>query len=141
MSDRWRVRGIRGAITVAENTEEAIIDATCELVEEMIRRNDVDLEEVVSVIFTATADLNAAFPAVGGRKAGLTHVPLICATEIPVPGGQAKCLRVLMHVNTTKSQNEIHHVYLRDAVALRPDLDHTPPSSLNNVEESRRSFC
>lgn len=122
MSERWRVRGIRGAITVQENDAKEITDATYELVTEMMKRNAVDLDDIASVIFTVTQDLDAAFPAVGGRKAGLSSVPLLCATEIPVPGGQDRCIRVLMHVNTTKSQAEIHHVYLGEAAALRPDL-------------------
>lgn len=122
MSERWCVRGIRGAITVPRNDAQDIIDATYELVTEIMQRNAVDPEEIASVIFTVTPDLDAAFPAVGGRKAGLSAVPLICATEIPVPGGQARCVRVLMHVNTTKSQAEIQHVYLGEAAALRPDL-------------------
>lgn len=117
------VRGIRGAITVDADEPEQIIAAARELVEEMIRVNDVDIEMIASVVFSATPDLKSAFPAVGGREAGLTNVPLFCTTEIDVPGAQPRCLRVLMHVNTTKKQHEIQHVYLRDAVNLRPDLE------------------
>lgn len=123
MQYRWRVRGIRGATTVPTNDREAIVEAVDELVREIIKRNEIDSEDISSVIFTATKDLNAEFPAVGGRRAGLNHVPLICSTEIDVPGGQPRCLRVLMHVNTTKPQTEIRHVYLREAAALRPDLE------------------
>lgn len=138
VSERWRVRGIRGATTVAKNEEQEIIDASYELVNEMIERNDVEIDDIASVIFTVTQDLNAVFPAVGGRRAGLGQVPLLCATEIPVPGGQARCVRVLMHVNTTKSQSEIQHVYLGDAVALRPDLDHSEkPKPIQAAEAGR----
>lgn len=133
MSERWRVRGIRGAITVRRNDAQEIIDATQELVTEIMKRNEVDPEEIASVIFTVTQDLDAVFPAVGGRMAGLSGVPLMCATEIPVPGGQARCVRVLMHVNTTKSQAEMQHVYLGEAVALRPDLCNSEASA--SVEE------
>lgn len=117
------VRGIRGAITVDADEPDEIIAAARELVEQMIQLNDVDIEMIASVIFSATPDLKSAFPAVGGREAGLTNVPLFCTTEIDVPGAQPRCLRVLMHVNTTKKQDEIQHVYLRDAVSLRPDLE------------------
>lgn len=121
--DIWKVRGIRGAITVDRNDREAIIEATRELVQEMIERNGVAIDDIASVIFTVTEDLNAEFPAVGGRLAGLSQVPLMCATEIAVPGSQPRCLRVLMHVNTKLPQHAIRHVYLREAKALRPDLE------------------
>lgn len=123
MGNQWKVRGVRGATTVNENSQQAIVESTHELVDEIIRRNDIDIDDIASVIFTTTQDLNAAFPAVGGRQAGLSSVPLMCATEIDVPGGQPRCIRVLMHVNTTKAQNEMKHVYLRDAIRLRPDLE------------------
>lgn len=123
MEREWRVRGIRGATTVDANERSAIIDASRELVTHMLEANEVDTEEIASVIFTVTLDLDAEFPAVGGRLAGLGHVPLLCATEIGVPGSQPRCLRVLMHVNTRKSQAEIRHIYLKDAVSLRPDLE------------------
>lgn len=122
MTEQWRVRGIRGAITVEANEKEAIVDATCRLVQEMMRRNGVAIEDIASVIITATRDLDAEFPAVGARRAGLTHVPLMCAAEIDVPGAQSRCVRVLMHVNTPKGQREIEHVYLGEAAGLRPDL-------------------
>lgn len=137
MSERWRMRGIRGAITVETNDPQAIGEASTELVQELIKRNAVDLDDIASIIFTLTPDLDAAFPALGARQAGLGQVPLMCATEIPVPGAQPRCLRVLMHVNTVKAQSEIHHVYLREAVALRPDLDHQPPGGFQEDRAAR----
>lgn len=123
MADMLVVRGIRGAITVDVDEPDEIIAAARELVEQMIEVNDVDIDMIASVVFSATPDLTSVFPAVGGREAGLTNVPLFCTTEIDVPGAQPRCLRVLMHVNTTKKQDEIQHVYLREAVSLRPDLE------------------
>lgn len=123
MGERWAVRGIRGATTVEANEREAIIHATRELVERMLAVNEIATEDIASVIFTVTPDLNQEFPAVGGREAGLGNVPLLCATEIDVPGATPRCIRVLMHVNTTKAQHELLDVYLRGASSLRPDLE------------------
>ncbi|MGE5703471.1 MAG: chorismate mutase [Clostridia bacterium] len=117
------VRGIRGAITVDSNTVDEIVDATKQLIEEIVAKNELKPEDIASVIFTTTEDLNAVFPARGARDfAGWEYVPLMCAQEIPVPGSLPKCIRLMMHVNTEKSGKEIHHVFLRDAVKLRPDL-------------------
>ncbi|UFJ42776.1 chorismate mutase [Brevibacillus humidisoli] len=117
------VRGIRGAITVEKNGAEEIISATEELLAEMIRLNQVSAGDVASVLITTTEDLDAAFPAKAARSfEGWTYVPLMCAREIPVPGSLPRCIRVMMHVNTTRSQREVEHVFLRDAVRLRPDL-------------------
>ena len=116
------VRGIRGATTVPENTREAILEAAAELLDAMVRANDVDREHVASAFFTTTTDLNAEFPAVAARNAGWTDVPLMCGHEMSVPGGLPRCLRLLLHVNTERSLQEVRHVYLRGAVALRPDL-------------------
>ncbi len=117
----WRVRGIRGATTAESNTREAIVDATQELLAEIIRRNAVVQEEVASVWFTTTRDLDAEFPAVAARILGWTHSALMCGHEMDVPGSLRQCVRILMHVNTTRNQEEIQHVYLRGAQALRPD--------------------
>lgn len=116
------VRGIRGATTVAANTREEILDAATELLQELVRLNDVKPDYVASIIFTTTPDLNAEFPAVAARQAGWTHVALECVHEMHVPGSLPRCLRVLMHVNTERAQHEVTHVYLREARALRPDL-------------------
>jgi chorismate mutase len=108
---------------VETNTERAILEATTELLQEMVRVNQVDVDDIAAVLFTVTPDLNAAFPAEAGRRLpGWNQVPLMCAQEIPVPGALPKCVRVLMLVNTTKTLDEIHHVYLRGAERLRPDL-------------------
>jgi chorismate mutase len=115
-------RGIRGATTVEADTAEAILEATRELLARMVEANDLVVEEVASVMFTVTHDLKAAFPARAARALGWQHVPLLDAQEIPVPGSLARCVRVLVHYNTAKTQAEIRHVYLRGAAALRPDL-------------------
>ncbi|QGG49418.1 chorismate mutase [Heliorestis convoluta] len=115
-------RGLRGAISVEENTKEAIHEATRKLLLEMMRANDVQIEDIASVIFTATADLNADFPAYVAREMGFQSVPLLCAREMDVPGAMERCIRLLMHVNTTKKQEEVLHIYLGEAAKLRPDL-------------------
>ena len=118
------VRGIRGAISVPTNSAEEVLSATRELLEEVLRTNNItDFSEIVSAIFTTTPDLTAAFPAEAARGLGMCHVPLLCASEIAVPHGMPRCIRVLLHVNTTRTQREIQHVYLRDARKLRPDMN------------------
>ena len=120
------VRGIRGAITVESDNSDEIIDATKELLEELLTSNQIQqFEEIVSVIFTTTPDLTATFPAEAARIVGMNLVPLLCASEIGVPGSMPRCIRVLIHVNTEKHQSEIVHAYLRDARALRPDMNQT----------------
>jgi chorismate mutase len=116
------VRAIRGAIQVADNDREAILDGTTELVTEVVTRNDLTAEDVISVIFTATPDLTAEFPALAARKIGFGDTPLLCATEIDVPGALPRVVRLLMHVDTPRSRSEIQHVYLRGAAALRLDI-------------------
>src|ERR1700730_4185589 len=114
-------RGIRGATTVERNEREEILAATTELLELLISQNDLRAEDIASAIFTMTGDLDAEFPALAAREMGWTNVPLICTREIPVPGSLGKCIRILLHVNTTRSAYEIRHVYLRGAVHLRPE--------------------
>jgi chorismate mutase len=117
------VRGIRGATTVESNTREAILDATRELLGELIRVNNVQAGDVASAWFTMTSDLNAEFPAVVARQQfGWTNVALECVQEMDVPGSLRLCLRILLHVNTERGQDEVCHVYLRGASVLRPDL-------------------
>lgn len=116
------VRGIRGATTVPENSREAILEAAAELLSEITRLNSTEHDHVASIIFTTTPDLNAEFPAVAARQLGWTDVALECMHEMNVPGSLQRCLRILMHVNTTRSPKELVHVYLRGARALRPDL-------------------
>jgi chorismate mutase len=115
------VRAIRGAISVSENSSEAILESTTELLTEVIDRNGLATDDLISIIFTVTPDLTAEFPAVAAREAGLTSIPLLCASEIPVPGSLGKCIRLMLHC-TAPREREIHHVYLRDARTLRPDL-------------------
>jgi chorismate mutase len=115
-------RGIRGATTVERNEREEILAATSELLELMIRQNDLHSEDVTSAIFTVTEDLNAEFPALAARQLGWTEVALMCAREIPVPNSLSKCIRILLHVNTMRNALEIQHVYIRGAVNLRHSL-------------------
>ena len=118
-----KVRGIRGATTVNENSAEAIFEATQELMREIVRQNDIDIDNVASVFLTMTQDLNADFPAKAVRSLpGWQWVPLMCAPELSIENAMKHCVRVLIHANTTRSQEELIHVYLREAVALRPDV-------------------
>ncbi len=117
-----KVRGIRGATTVDRDDAETILSATEELVREIVAANGIVPEDVASALFTLTPDLRAEFPAAAARRIGWTMVPLLNFTEIGVPGRLARCIRVLIHVNTERTQSEMVHVYLREAVALRPDL-------------------
>ena len=117
-----RCRGIRGATTVNENTAEAILAATRELLDELAEANDLQMEDIVSVIFTATTDLDRAHPARAARQLGWTEVPLLCMQEMVVLHSLTRCIRVLIHWNTDKPTTDIKHVYLRGAEALRPDL-------------------
>ena len=116
------VRGFRGATTVDANSREAILEATAELLEEIVHANDIERDHVASIIFTTTPDLNAEFPAVAARNAGWTDIALMCGHEMNVPGSLPRCIRILMHVNTELAANQVKHVYLREARAVRPDL-------------------
>ncbi len=113
-------RGIRGATTVEHNTREEILAATTEMLQILIQRNALQAEDIASAIFSVTDDLDAEFPALAARKLGWTEVALMCSREIPVPHSLRKCIRVLLHVNTTRSAAEIQHVYIHGAVTLRP---------------------
>lgn len=127
-------RGVRGATTVDENSRDAILSATRHLLALMIRRNGIEAKDVASATFTVTEDLNAEFPALAARQLQWIDVPLLCGYEIAVPGALGKCVRVLIHWNTTRTQEEIQHVYIRDAVALRPDLSKLPPVDYDELE-------
>ncbi len=116
------VRGVRGATTVVSNTKEEIVEKTGELLKGLIENNNIDLEDVASVIFSATSDIDAEFPAVAARNMGWIYTPLFCTREIPVEGSMQGCIRVLMHVNSDKRQDEMVQLYLHDAQKLRPDL-------------------
>ncbi len=114
-----KVRGIRGATTADTNTRDDILAATMELLQELVRANQVTPDDVAAVIFTTTPDLNAEFPAQAARRIGWDDVPLLGASEIAVPDGPPRCVRILMLVNTEKGQKEVNHVYLRGARNLR----------------------
>ncbi len=112
-------RGIRGATTSKDNTKNSIIEATKELLEQMINSNSIDLEDISFAIFTTTKDLNAEFPALAARLLGWEDIALMCAHEIDVPGAQKLCIRILLTINTEKTQKELVNIYLRDAVNLK----------------------
>ncbi len=117
------IRGIRGATTVAADQPDLVLEATRELLEEILEENKgMHPEDVASAIFTVTDDLVSTFPAQAARQMGWSLVPMLCAREIPVPGSLPRVIRVLVHWNTELQQNQITHVYLREAVKLRPDL-------------------
>jgi len=117
------VRGVRGAITVERDEASLLLDATERLLREIVAENGIDSDDVASALFTLTPDLCSQFPAAAARRMGWTRVPLLNFTEIAVPGGLPRVVRVLLHVNTDKRQDEIVHVYLDGARVLRPDLD------------------
>lgn len=128
-------RGVRGATTVEANTREAILQATRQLLALMIRRNDIESSDIASAVFTLTNDLNAEFPALAARQMGWLDVPLLCGYELSVPGSLGKCIRILLHWNTSKSQKEIQHIYIHGAVHLRPDLSNLPPVDWDELEQ------
>jgi chorismate mutase len=115
-------RGVRGATTIEADTPEAILAATGELLAQIVAANRIDSADVCSVIFTTTPDVVSEYPALAARKMGWVDVALLCGHEMAVPHGLKKCIRVLIHWNTTKTAAEIHHVFTRGAVSLRPDL-------------------
>jgi chorismate mutase len=122
ISDALKVRGIRGAITAAANTSAAILTATDRLLREIVGANQIQPADLAAVLFTATQDLTAEFPAAACRALGWNAVPLLCATEMNVATNPRYCIRVLLLVNSALDQSEIKHVYLEGAARLRPDL-------------------
>jgi chorismate mutase len=134
----WKVRGIRGATTVAKNTEQAIKEAVTELLDQIEAHNQLDPEEIICVFFTATGDLDALFPAAVARsRPGWNNVPLLDLQQMHVKDSLERCIRVLIQVNTAKPQSEIVHCYLRDAIALRRDWSIAQISSASSSLESR----
>lgn len=118
------IRGIRGAIVASENTKAAILSATHDLLVEILAANpDLHKEDIASIFFTVTPDLDTTFPALAVRQFDWVHVPILCSQEIPVPGSLEKCIRILVHWNTNKKQEEIVHTYVGAAKVLRPDLN------------------
>lgn len=121
-TDAMRVRAVRGAVCVAEDSAEDVLSSTVRLLAEVLRRNAIEPADIVSAFFTATEDLVATFPAEAARRMGLGGVPLMCAREIPVAGSMPRVVRVLMHFHTERSQAEVVPVYLDGAESLRDDL-------------------
>jgi chorismate mutase len=119
-------RGIRGATTVDRDSPEAILEATSQLLAGIVQANEIKVADIASAVFTVTPDLTSTFPARAARELGWHHVALLDAQEIPVPGSLSRCVRVLIHWNTSKPQEEIQHVYLGEASSLRPDLQQQP---------------
>lgn len=128
------IRGVRGATTVEADTKEEILTATRQLLALMIRVNQIRTEDVASALFSVTTDLNAEFPALAARQLGWLEVPMLCTHELSVPGSLPKCIRILVHWNTEKTQSQIQHVYIREAVRLRPDLCKLPPVNFEELE-------
>lgn len=116
------VRAVRGAIQIDRDDPDAIRTGTGALLTEIMRRNDLGADDIISVLFTMTPDLASGFPATAARRLGLSDVPLLCATEIPVPDALARVIRLLAHVASDRPRSAIEHVYLRGAARLRPDL-------------------
>ncbi|GGP89077.1 MULTISPECIES: chorismate mutase [Actinomadura] len=116
------VRAVRGATQIDADDRDQILEATTELVSEVMARNELTTDDVISVIFTVTPDLTAEFPALAARKLGFHEVPLLCATEIGVPGALPRVIRLMAHIATDRPRSDVQHVYLRGATALRLDI-------------------
>ncbi len=132
------IRGVRGATTVEEDEPDSILLATRELLEQMMKENEaMRTEDIASAFFTLTEDLSSIHPALAARQMGWERVPMLCSKEISVPDSLPRVVRVLVHWNTDVSQSEIRHVYLRDAVGLRPDLSLNGQAALSGIEEKQ----
>lgn len=116
------IRAIRGAITVDADTRDEIAARTTTLLETLYERNQLDHDDVISILFTATQDLASAPPAAAARTFGLVDVPLLCAQEMPVVGSLALCIRLMLHIETDRPKADLRHVFLRGATVLRPEL-------------------
>jgi chorismate mutase len=128
-------RGVRGATTVDSNSRDDILVATRQLLALMVRINGIEPEDVASATFSVTRDLDAEFPALAARQLGWLDVPLLCTYEVDVPGSLRKCVRVLILWNTDKLQNQIRHIYVKDAERLRPDISKLPPVDMTELEQ------
>ena len=120
-------RGVRGATTVKSTDRDEILEATRELLSMMVRVNDIEIEDIASVYLTTTKDLDTTYPAFAARQLGWLDLALLCGHEMEVPDGLPRCIRVLIHWNTSKAQNELGHIYLREAKSLRVDRHNVPP--------------
>lgn len=114
---------IRGATTAKKNTADSMLSSTKELLSKIVELNQLESERIISAFFTATPDLNAAFPAAAARELGWNDIPLMCAVEINVEGSLEKCIRVMIHVDIDKPREQVKHVYLNEAKRLRPDIN------------------
>lgn len=117
-----RCRGIRGATTAEDDSEQAILETTRELLGRLIAANQIPIQDIAAILFTATPDLRATFPARAAREMGHVNVPLMCSQEIDVRGAPSRCIRILLLVNTSKTGEQLKHLYLRGATSLRSDL-------------------
>ncbi len=117
-----KCRGVRGATTIEQNTQDQILSATQTLLITMLTQNQIDFQDIASILFTTTADITAAYPAKAARELGMQLVPLLCFQEMQVEGSLPFCIRILIHWNTSQPQDEIQHIYLNQAQQLRPDL-------------------
>ena len=137
---RLACRGVRGATTVTSNDREEILEATRELLYIMIRSNGIHPDDVASGMFTTTIDLNQTYPAFAARQLGWYDVALLCSHELDIEGGIPMCIRILLHWNTVKTPQEIHHIYLREAQHLRPDRTEWPPIPVEDIEAAVQNF-
>lgn len=128
-------RGVRGATTSDSNSRDDILTATRQLLALMIRLNGIEPDYVASAVFSLTRDLDAEFPALAARQLGWLDVPLLCTYEVDVPGSLRRCVRVLIHLNTDKPQQEIRHVYVKEAERLRPDISKLPAVDMQELEQ------
>ncbi len=122
MSAEPRVRALRAATTLDLDERSHVLERTGELIAQLLARNELDEEDLISIVFTATDDVRSAFPAEAAREAGITHVPLLCARELGIDGGIERCIRLLVHAYTTRTPRQLRHVYLHAARQLRTDL-------------------
>jgi chorismate mutase len=122
MAGQPRLRAVRGATTVGEDERGELISTTATLLTEMMRRNDISKDDLVSIVFTSTPDLKSEFPAAAARGLGISDIPLLCASEVDVEGAIPRCIRVLMHAYTDRDYTALRHVYLGEARQLRTDL-------------------
>jgi chorismate mutase len=122
MTGTARVRALRGATTLDDDERGHLIERTQELITAVFERNRLTEDDLISIVFTATDDVHSAYPAEAAREAGITHVPLLCARELEIDGGIARCIRILVHAYTDRSATELRHVYLHEARQLRTDL-------------------
>lgn len=116
---------IRGATTVLNNNKEEIIESTIELLHKIIDANNIDIEDIISILFTATKDITKVYPAVAARQIGIVNASLMCMDELYIEGSLPKCIRVMVSIETSKKQKDMKHIYLRNAINLRPDLNNT----------------